>query len=81
MALSLLKAHLRLTHRRSSCAPLLLGDGQTKPEGAQRIEPASLPSGRCVTQEDVAAALWYLTGSGSAQLTGSVLNLGGGFGL
>lgn len=60
---------------------LALGVTELKADGAPAIKPASLPSGAAVAQEDVAAALWYLTGSGSAQVTGTVINLGGGFGL
>jgi 3-oxoacyl-[acyl-carrier protein] reductase len=60
---------------------IALGVSELPAEGAPQVDAASLPSGRYVTQEDMAATLWYLTGPGSAQLTGSVLNLGGGFGL
>jgi NAD(P)-dependent dehydrogenase (short-subunit alcohol dehydrogenase family) len=60
---------------------LALGVTELKAEGAPEIDPAGLPSGVAVGQEDIAAALWYLLGSGSAQVTGTVVNIGGGFGL
>jgi 3-oxoacyl-[acyl-carrier protein] reductase len=60
---------------------LALGVTELMADGAPEIKPASLPSGTAVAQEDIAAALWYLLGSGSAQVTGTVVNLGGGFGL
>jgi NAD(P)-dependent dehydrogenase (short-subunit alcohol dehydrogenase family) len=50
-------------------------------EGAPGYEADQLPSGQYVTQDDVAAAIWYLSGPASGQTTGSVLNLAGGFGL
>lgn len=60
---------------------IALGITELPAEGAPEVDADKLPSGARVTQEDVAAALWYLTGTGSGQLTGTVLNLGGGFGL
>lgn len=60
---------------------IALGVTELTADGAPAIDPARLPSGAAVTQEDVAAALWYLLGTGSAQVTGTVVNLGGGFGL
>ena len=59
---------------------IALGITALTPDGVPRIEEAQLPMKRYVTQEDVAAAVWYLTGAGSAQFTGTVLNLSGGFG-
>jgi NAD(P)-dependent dehydrogenase (short-subunit alcohol dehydrogenase family) len=60
---------------------IALGITQLPAEGAAEYGADRLPSGRAVSQEDVAAAVWYLTGPASRQLTGSVLNLSGGFGL
>lgn len=50
-------------------------------EGAPAVDTAKLPTRRAVSSEDVAAAIWYLTGPASAQTTGSVLNLSGGWAL
>jgi NAD(P)-dependent dehydrogenase (short-subunit alcohol dehydrogenase family) len=58
-----------------------LGVTDLPAEGAPAYAEDQLPTGRYVTQDDVAAALWYLTGPASGQVTGSVLNLAGGFGL
>lgn len=58
-----------------------LGVTDLPADGAPGYEAERLPSGQYVTQDDVVAALWYLTGPASGQLTGSVLNLAGGFGL
>jgi NAD(P)-dependent dehydrogenase (short-subunit alcohol dehydrogenase family) len=58
-----------------------LGVTDLPAEGAPAYSEDRLPSGRYVTQDDVAAALWYLTGPASGQLTGTVLNVAGGFGL
>jgi 3-oxoacyl-[acyl-carrier protein] reductase len=60
---------------------IALGITTLTPEGAAAYDPASLPAKRAVNGEDVAAALWQLTGPASGQLTGSVLNLSGGWGL
>ena len=40
-----------------------------------------LPMEEPVTQDDVAAAIWYLCGPAAGQTTGTVINLGGAFGL
>ena len=45
------------------------------------IDAARIPTGRKLDREDLAAALWYLTSPPASQLTGAVLNLGGGFGM
>jgi NAD(P)-dependent dehydrogenase (short-subunit alcohol dehydrogenase family) len=58
-----------------------LGVTDLPAEGAPAYHEEALPAGRFVSQEDVAAAVWYLTGPASAQVTGTVLNLSGGFGL
>jgi NAD(P)-dependent dehydrogenase (short-subunit alcohol dehydrogenase family) len=58
-----------------------LGVTDLPAEGAPAYLEETLPSGRFVTQEDVAAALWYLTGPASVQVTSTVVNLSGGFGL
>ena len=50
-------------------------------DGAPSLDAARLPTGRQVEQEDIAAALWYLTGPASGQVTGTVINLSGGFAL
>jgi 3-oxoacyl-[acyl-carrier protein] reductase len=58
-----------------------LGVADHAPEGVPPIDPAKIPSGRFVNEEDLAAALWYLTSPPASQVTGTVLNLGGGFNL
>jgi NAD(P)-dependent dehydrogenase (short-subunit alcohol dehydrogenase family) len=60
---------------------IALGITDLPAEDAPAIAAASLPAGRVVTQEDVAAAVWYLTGPASAQVTGTVVNLSGGWAL
>jgi 3-oxoacyl-[acyl-carrier protein] reductase len=75
-----------------SLARELAGDGVTvncislgvaghPPEGVPMIPTERIPTGRFVDEEDVAAALWYLTSPPASQVTGTVLNLGGGFNL
>ncbi len=51
------------------------------PIGVHGYSASELPTGKAVTQDDIAAAIWYLTSPTSAQVTGTVLNVGGGFGL
>ena len=58
-----------------------LGVAAHSPEGVPEIDPAKIPSGRFVNEEDIAAALWYLTSPPASQVTGTVINLGGGFNL
>lgn len=58
-----------------------LGVANHPPEGVPPIEAAKIPSGRFVNEEDIAAALWYLTSPPASQVTGTVINLGGGFNL
>jgi len=58
-----------------------LGVTELTPEGAPVVDIERLPTGRRVSQEDLAAALWYLLGPSSDQVTGTVVNLAGGFGL
>jgi 3-oxoacyl-[acyl-carrier protein] reductase len=58
-----------------------LGVTDLPAEGAPAYPEESLPAARYIGQEDVAAALWYLTGPASGQVTGTVINLSGGFGL
>jgi 3-oxoacyl-[acyl-carrier protein] reductase len=70
-----------LAPRKVTVNCISLGVAALTPEGVPEIDAALLPSGRFVEQEDVVQALWQLAGDGAAQLTGSVLNLGGGFGL
>lgn len=60
---------------------IALGITDLPAEEVPAINPVDLPSGRAVTQEDVAAAVWYLTGPASAQVTGTVINLSGGWAL
>lgn len=60
---------------------IALGIAEMPMESMPEFDPASLPTGRPVAQEDVAAALWYLLGPASGQLSGSVLNLSGGWGV
>lgn len=60
---------------------IALGVTELSPEGVPALAADNLPSGRYIGQEDVARAIWYLAGEAAASLTGSVLNLGGGFGL
>jgi 3-oxoacyl-[acyl-carrier protein] reductase len=58
-----------------------LGVANHPPEGVPHVDPAKIPSGRFVNEEDLAAALWYLTSPPASQVTGTVINLGGGFNL
>jgi 3-oxoacyl-[acyl-carrier protein] reductase len=58
-----------------------LGVASQPPEGVPAIDPSKIPSGRFVNEEDIAAALWYLTSPPASQVTGTVVNLGGGFNL
>jgi len=58
-----------------------LGVAAQPPEGVPAIEAQRIPSGRFVNEEDLAAALWYLTSPPASQVTGTVINLGGGFNL
>ncbi len=58
-----------------------LGVTDLPAEGVPSIDHDKLPTGEPVTQDDVCAAIWYLTGPASRQTTGTVINLGGGFGL
>lgn len=60
---------------------IALGVTELAPEGAPAVDISRLPTGRAVSQEDLAAALWYLLGPSSGQVTGTVINLSGGFGL
>jgi NAD(P)-dependent dehydrogenase (short-subunit alcohol dehydrogenase family) len=60
---------------------IALGITDLPTEEVPAINPSELPSGRAVKQEDVAAAVWYLTGLASAQVTGTVVNLSGGWAL
>jgi 3-oxoacyl-[acyl-carrier protein] reductase len=50
-------------------------------EGVPEVSKERLPMEEPVTQDDVAAALWYLCGPAAGQTTGTVVNLGGAFGL
>ncbi len=50
-------------------------------EGAPEVARERLPMETPVTQDDVAAAVWYLCGPAAGQTTGTVVNLGGAFGL
>ncbi|MDQ3023056.1 MAG: SDR family oxidoreductase [bacterium] len=58
-----------------------LGVASHAPEGVPAIDADKIPSGRFVNEEDLAAALWYLTSPPASQVTGTVINLGGGFNL
>jgi 3-oxoacyl-[acyl-carrier protein] reductase len=58
-----------------------LGVAAHAPEGVPAIEPSRIPTGRFVNEEDLAGALWYLTSPPASQVTGTVINLGGGFNL
>lgn len=58
-----------------------LGVAAHPPEGVPEISPDKIPTGRFVNEEDIAAALWYLTSPPASQVTGTVINLGGGFNL
>jgi len=60
---------------------IALGVTELAVEGAPEVDIGRLPTGRAVSQEDLAAALWYLLGPSSDQVTGTVINLSGGFGL
>lgn len=50
-------------------------------EGAPEVTSDRLPMEEPVKQDDVAAAIWYLCGPAAGQTTGTVVNLGGAFGL
>jgi len=58
-----------------------LGMANLPPEGAPGAEDKKLDDLRLVAQEDLAAALWYLAGPAAGRVTGTVINLGAGFGL
>jgi 3-oxoacyl-[acyl-carrier protein] reductase len=60
---------------------IALGVTDLPAEGVPAQNPADLPAGRAVSQEDVAAALWYLIEPGAEQVSGTVINLSGGWGL
>ena len=60
---------------------IALGITELAPEGAPGVDAEKLPMGKAVSLEDVASAIWYLAGPGAKQLTGTVLNLSGGWGL
>ncbi len=60
---------------------IALGATDLPAENVPAVEVAALPTGAHVSQEDVAAAIWYLTGPASGQVTGTVLNLSGGWAL
>lgn len=60
---------------------IALGVTGLAPEGVAAQDPELLPSGRAVRQEDVAAAVWYLAGPAAEQVSGTVINLSGGWGL
>jgi NAD(P)-dependent dehydrogenase (short-subunit alcohol dehydrogenase family) len=60
---------------------IALGVAELPPDGVPPIAADKVPTGRHLTSEDVAAAIWYLTGPQASQVTGTVLTLGGGFGL
>ncbi|MCC7477232.1 SDR family oxidoreductase [bacterium] len=60
---------------------IALGVTDLPPEGVPAISADAIPAGELVGQEDLARALWQLSRADSAVLTGSVINLGGAFGL
>lgn len=57
------------------------GISELPAENAPVVAAGSLPSGRAVKQQDLAAALWYLVSPHASQVTGSVITFSGGFGL
>lgn len=60
---------------------IALGITELAAEGVPEFGAENVPSGHVVSQQEVAGAIWYLTGGTSRQTTGSVLTLSGGFGL
>lgn len=60
---------------------IALGITTLTPENVTAISETHLPTGRRVDQADVAAALRYLISPAATQLTGTVLNLSGGWAL
>jgi NAD(P)-dependent dehydrogenase (short-subunit alcohol dehydrogenase family) len=60
---------------------IALGVTDLSAEGVAPHDPAALPAGRAVGQEDVAAAVWFLVGPGAEQVSGTVINISGGWGL
>jgi len=60
---------------------IALGITTLASEGAPTVSESHLPARRCVEQADVAAALLYLASPAASQLTGTVLNLNGGWAL
>jgi len=60
---------------------IALGVTDLAAEGVAPQDPAALPAGRAVSQEDVAAAVWYLAGPAAEQVSGTVINISGGWGL
>jgi len=60
---------------------IALGVTELPAEGVPAKDTGELPAGRAVGQEDVAAALWYLIDPAATQVSGTVINLSGGWGL
>jgi NAD(P)-dependent dehydrogenase (short-subunit alcohol dehydrogenase family) len=60
---------------------IALGLTELPAEGAPGADAKGIGTKRQVTQEDVAAAVWYLAGPAAGRVTGTVINLGAGFGL
>jgi 3-oxoacyl-[acyl-carrier protein] reductase len=60
---------------------IALGITTLAPEGAPAVSESHLPVQRRVEQADVAAALLYLASPAASQLTGTVLNMSGGWAL
>jgi 3-oxoacyl-[acyl-carrier protein] reductase len=60
---------------------IALGVTDLAAEGVAPRDSTALPAGRAVSQQDVAAAVWYLAGPAAEQVSGTVINISGGWGL
>jgi len=60
---------------------IALGVTELAADGVPPHDFARLPAGTAVSQEDVAAAVWYLAGPAAEQVSGTVINISGGWAL
>ena len=60
---------------------IALGITELNAEGVPEVASENVPGHLHVTQQEVAGAIWYLTGETARQTTGTVLTLSGGFGV
>lgn len=60
---------------------IALGITELSAEGVPEVASENVPCQLHVTQQEVAGAIWYLTGSTARQTTGTVITISGGFGV